>query len=55
MPVILVGAIDGLLRAGVIGLFVGPVFLAIFYQLFAAWMREESTGAEPRPNPDKVD
>ncbi len=54
MVVILVGAIGGLLRAGVIGLFVGPVILAIFYQLFAAWMRGDDTGTEPRPNPDTV-
>lgn len=44
MLVILVGAIGGLLRAGVIGLFVGPVVLAIFYQLFGAWIREDKTG-----------
>ena len=44
MLVILVGAIGGMLRSGVIGLFVGPVVLAIFYQLFGAWMREDKTG-----------
>jgi predicted PurR-regulated permease PerM len=49
MVVILIGAIGGLLRAGVIGLFVGPVILAIFYQLFGAWLREDSAGTEPKP------
>jgi predicted PurR-regulated permease PerM len=38
MLVILIGAIGGMLRAGLIGLFVGPVILAIFYQLFMAWV-----------------
>jgi predicted PurR-regulated permease PerM len=32
--VILAGAIGAMLRAGMIGFFVGPVLLAIFYQLF---------------------
>jgi predicted PurR-regulated permease PerM len=50
MLVILVGAIGGLLRSGVIGLFVGPVVLAIFYQLFRSWVREEKTGPEPKPD-----
>ncbi len=40
MLVILIGAIGGMLRAGVVGLFVGPVILAVFYQLFLNWMRE---------------
>ena len=40
MLVILIGAIGGMLRAGVIGLFVGPVILAIFYQLFMAWVHQ---------------
>jgi predicted PurR-regulated permease PerM len=46
MLVILAGAIGGMLRAGMVGFFVGPVFLAIFYQLFAAWMRQDKSGAD---------
>lgn len=46
MLVILIGAIGGMLRAGVIGLFIGPVFLAIFYQLFLAWVSDDETPAE---------
>lgn len=42
MLVILVGAIGGLLRAGLIGLFVGPVVLTVFYKLFEAWVREDA-------------
>lgn len=38
MLVILIGAIGGMLKAGVLGLFIGPVVLAIGYQIFAAWM-----------------
>jgi len=46
MLVILVGAIGGMMQAGVIGLFVGPVFLAIFYQLFMAWVSDDETAGE---------
>lgn len=46
MPVILVGAIGGMLRSGVIGLLIGPVILAIFYSLFMAWVKEDPAIAE---------
>ncbi|UCD23755.1 MAG: AI-2E family transporter [Gemmatimonadota bacterium] len=42
MPVILIGAIGGLMLHGIIGLFVGAVVLAIGYELFKAWMAEEA-------------
>ena len=45
MLVILIGAIGGMMASGMIGLFVGPVVLALGYQLFNAWMNEEE-GAE---------
>jgi predicted PurR-regulated permease PerM len=45
MLVILIGAIGGMLRSGMTGFFVGPVVLAIFYQLFTAWVREEKAAA----------
>ncbi len=40
MPVILIGAIGGMVRAGIIGLFVGAVVLAIGYSMFTAWMNQ---------------
>ena len=39
MPVILIGAIGGMLAAGIIGLFLGAVILAIWYQLFTTWLK----------------
>ncbi|UCG88205.1 MAG: AI-2E family transporter, partial [Gemmatimonadota bacterium] len=42
MPVILIGAIGGLMLHGIIGLFVGAVVLAIGYELFKGWMQEEA-------------
>jgi len=48
MLVILLGAIGGMVTAGIIGLFVGAVVLALGYQLFRAWLKE---GIEAAPGP----
>ena len=40
MLVILVGVIGGLLAHGVIGLFIGPVVLAIAWELLMSWTRQ---------------
>lgn len=40
MPVILVGALGGMVTGGVIGLFIGPIVLAVGYQLFWQWVDE---------------
>jgi predicted PurR-regulated permease PerM len=39
--VIFIGAIGGFLRAGIIGLFVGAVVLAVGYDLFKWWLEKE--------------
>ena len=44
--IIFVGAIGGVLTSGILGLFVGPVVLALGYTLFTAWLKE---GPEPTP------
>lgn len=41
MPVVLIGALGGMVSGGVIGLFVGPVMLAVGYQLFWRWVRDQ--------------
>jgi len=41
MLVIFVGVIGGTLAHGLIGLFVGPVVLAVAWELLTAWMRSE--------------
>lgn len=38
MPVILIGALGGMVTMGMLGLFVGAVVLAVGYQLFMAWV-----------------
>ncbi len=40
MPVILIGALGGMVTGGVIGLFIGPVVLAIGYELYWQWVND---------------
>jgi len=47
MLVILVGAIGGMLAAGILGLFIGPVVLALAYEVFTAWLAEPREAGEP--------
>jgi len=46
MLIILVGAIGGMIHAGIIGLFVGAVVLALGYELFNAWLKEGQQAKE---------
>ena len=48
MPVILLGAIGGMIMSGLIGLFVGAVVLSVGYSLYSAWL---NTGLEPGEDP----
>ncbi|OUL83584.1 AI-2E family transporter [Paraburkholderia hospita] len=40
MPVVLIGALGGMVTGGVIGLFIGPVMLAVGYELFWRWVKD---------------
>ena len=42
MPVILIGAIGGMIASGIIGLFAGAVILSIWYKLFGTWLAQEA-------------
>lgn len=46
MPVILIGALGGMVASGIIGLFVGAVLLAVAYQIFMEWVSVSSGGTE---------
>jgi len=41
MPVVLIGALGGMVTSGIIGLFIGPVVLAVGYQLFWQWVEDK--------------
>ncbi|MGV8918001.1 MAG: AI-2E family transporter [Pseudomonas sp.] len=50
MPVVLIGALGGMVTSGIIGLFIGPVILAVGYELFMNWVYpagQEQTELEP--------
>ena len=47
MPVVLIGALGGMVDSGVIGLFVGPVILAVAYKLFWEWVENPGYGEAP--------
>ena len=47
MPVILIGVIGGMIVDGLIGLFVGPVLLAVSYVLLLEWLRQHPVGGGP--------
>ncbi len=55
MPVILIGALGGMMSAGIVGLFIGAVVLALGYQLTGGWVQRgtpvagESVEAKPAP------
>jgi len=40
MPVILLGALGGMISSGIIGLFIGAVLLAVGYQIFMGWVAQ---------------
>ena len=45
MLVIFIGVLGGMIAHGIVGLFVGPIILAVAWQLMMAWIREERTEA----------
>jgi predicted PurR-regulated permease PerM len=55
MPIILIGAIGGMLRSGIVGLFVGAVVMAVGYSIFVSWMGTAPAAApepaQPTPEP----
>ena len=52
MPVILIGAIGGMLLAGIVGLFVGAVILVLGYELVKLWVEQdfEPGGSKEEPS-----
>jgi predicted PurR-regulated permease PerM len=49
LPLIFAGVIGGLLAFGVIGLFIGPVVLAVAYTLLVAWVSQDTRADESEP------
>jgi predicted PurR-regulated permease PerM len=49
LPLLLIfpGVIGGLIAFGILGLFIGPVILAVAYTLLKAWLEESKSEASP--------
>lgn len=45
MLVIFIGVLGGTLAHGIVGLFVGPIILAVVWELMMAWIREDQASA----------
>ena len=45
MPVILLGALGGMAAAGILGMFLGAIFLSLGYQVFIAWVYDKNVSA----------
>ncbi len=50
MPVILIGALGGMILNGIVGLFIGAVVLSLGYELALAWMQMETPPEEEAQN-----
>jgi predicted PurR-regulated permease PerM len=55
MPIILLGALGGMVSAGLIGLFVGAVLLALGYVIFMDWVADGETGSSDQAAGDAGD
>jgi predicted PurR-regulated permease PerM len=49
MLVILIGVIGGTLSYGLLGLFLGPIVLSVFYELLRAWAWPPRENTETKP------
>jgi predicted PurR-regulated permease PerM len=43
--VIFIGVLGGMLAHGIVGLFVGPIILAVAWELMMAWIREDQVSS----------
>lgn len=56
MPIILIGALGGMVSAGLIGLFIGAVLLAVGYQIFMQWVDSEASQLpDPKDNAETAE
>jgi predicted PurR-regulated permease PerM len=49
--VIFIGVIGGTLAHGIVGLFIGPIILAVAWELLMAWTRAEVSGETTKLQP----
>jgi predicted PurR-regulated permease PerM len=49
MPVMFIGLLGGTIAHGIVGLFIGPIVLAVGWELMMAWIRDERIHDIPAP------
>jgi predicted PurR-regulated permease PerM len=49
MPVMFIGLLGGTLAHGIVGLFIGPIVLAVGWELMMAWIGDERSQDVPAP------
>jgi predicted PurR-regulated permease PerM len=55
MPVIFIGLLGGTFAHGIVGLFIGPIVLAVGWELTMAWIHDEKTRERPNaPEPERI-
>ena len=54
MPVILIGALGGMMSSGFVGLFIGAVVLAVGYKVFMQWVSMYANGEDEEAEPETV-
>jgi predicted PurR-regulated permease PerM len=53
---ILAGVIGGLISFGLVGIFLGPLLLAVSYTLLGSWLQEDGTHPElKKPDTDSLE
>ena len=55
MPVILIGALGGMVSSGFIGLFTGAVVLAVAYQIFMEWVAMRNAAEQEEQSKDSAE
>jgi predicted PurR-regulated permease PerM len=55
MPVVLIGALGGMISGGIIGLFIGPVMLSVGYRLFWLWVDEPAAAPAEAVAPEPAE
>lgn len=54
MLVILIGVLGGMMAYGLIGVFMGPVLFAVFYELFSLWINQGSEAEDAETGEEAV-
>jgi predicted PurR-regulated permease PerM len=50
MPVLFIGLLGGTLAHGIVGLFIGPIVLAVGWELMMAWIRDDQADEAITPS-----